>query len=235
MRRGLDLTTSGWHGLITSEDMLSPEQKASDAYVNEVEAPAGLGPKAGIFLVSLQPELALPLTLERPLNGGPFLAGEIARLNRLMSTIDAGARMALKVGFEASVRLADSLAPIGAEIALLNGSGSLIHSPPSWHAPLLASSDRPEAHCGDPAGSIIRPGRRASSEGRSFAAPPESRASDSAGRADRRRWPGYSGGEGMRKVPSRLRPNASPARGKAFDRPGGRLDCSRLNRLRRRR
>ncbi len=132
MRRGLELTTSGWRGLITSEDMLTPEQKAADPYVNEVEAPAGSGPKAGIFLVSRRPDLALPMTIERHLGSGPFLRSEIGKLNHLMSRLDAGAKLALKVGFESSVRLADGLATTGAEIVLLNGAGRVIHSPPSF-------------------------------------------------------------------------------------------------------
>jgi hypothetical protein len=52
MRRGLELTAAGHIGLITSEDMLSPEETASDPYVNEVEAPSGFGPKAGMVLVN---------------------------------------------------------------------------------------------------------------------------------------------------------------------------------------
>ena len=131
MRRGLELTTSGWQGLITSEDMLTLEQKAVDPYVNEVEAPARLGPKAGIFLVSRKPELALPKTIERHLGSGPFLVGEIAKLNRLMSQLDAGARLALKVGFESAARLAEGLAAASTDIVLIDGSGRIIHAPPT--------------------------------------------------------------------------------------------------------
>jgi len=129
MRRGLQLTASGWRGLITSEDMITPEQKARDPYVNEVEIPNGFGPKAGIFLVSREPELALPITIERALGMEPFSREEIVKMNLLMSQLDAAATLALKVGFSAAVQVAESLGGVGKEVALLSGSGHALHVP----------------------------------------------------------------------------------------------------------
>ncbi len=129
MRRGLQLTSSGWRGLITSEDMVTPEERKRDPYVNEVEIPNGFGPKAGIFLVSREPEFALPITIERPLGSDPFSRAEIVKLNRLMSQLNAAATLAMKVGFSAAIQVAESLAGVGKEVALLSGSGRAIHVP----------------------------------------------------------------------------------------------------------
>jgi len=131
MRRGLQLTASGWRGLITSEDMITPEERKRDPYVNEVEVPNGFGPKVGIFLVSRDPESALPLVIERPLGSDPFMRGEIVKLNHLMSRLNAAATLAMQVGFSASMQVAESLAGIGKEVVLLNGSGRALHVPQS--------------------------------------------------------------------------------------------------------
>ena len=132
MRRGLQLTRDGWRGLITSEDMLTAEEKRHDVYVNEVEIPAGIGPKAGIFLVSRQPERALPITIERPLGIDPFTRAEIRKLNRLMASIDGAAKLATSVGFGVAQRFADSLGGIGRDVCLVDGTGRLLHFPPSF-------------------------------------------------------------------------------------------------------
>jgi DNA-binding CsgD family transcriptional regulator len=132
MRRGLQLTRGGWHGLITSEDMLTAEEKRHDVYVNEVEIPAGIGPKAGIFLISRQPERALPITIERPLGTDPFSRAELRKLNLLMASIDGAARLAMKVGFGVAQRFADSLGGIGRYVGLVDGAGRLLHMPPSF-------------------------------------------------------------------------------------------------------
>ncbi len=132
MRRGLQLTRSGWRGLITSEDMLTAEEKRHDVYVNEVEIPAGFGPKIGIFLVSRHPERALPIAIERRLGSDPFTRTEVRKLNRLMESIDGAAKLAMSVGFGVAQRFADGLSDIGRHVGLVDGSGRLLHMPPSF-------------------------------------------------------------------------------------------------------
>lgn len=132
MQRGLQLTASGWKGLITSEDMVTPEQKKRDPYINEVEVPNGFGPKVGIFLVSREPERALPITIERSLGADPYTRDEVAKLNRLMSRLNAAATLAMQVGFSAAIRVAESLAGTGKEVVLLSGSGRVLHVPESF-------------------------------------------------------------------------------------------------------
>lgn len=130
MRRGLELTAAGHKGLITSEDMLSPEEMAADPYVNEVEAPWGFGPKAGMVLVNEGPELVLPITIERSLKAGPFSRSEISVLNRLMAKIEAAARLAMAVGFSRAHGIAAALNHIGSDVVLLGRSGRVLFLSP---------------------------------------------------------------------------------------------------------
>lgn len=130
MRRGLELTMAGCKGLITSEDMLSPDEMIKDAYVNEVETPWGFGPKAGMVIAEAGPDFVLPMTIERGLKAGPFSRQEIATLNGLMAVLRPAAKLALKVGFEASKRIVNSLAGSGRDFVLLGQSCRVLHMAP---------------------------------------------------------------------------------------------------------
>lgn len=126
MRRGMELTAAGWQGLITSEDMLTPEEAASDAYVNEHRLPCGLGPEVGMVLAAAE-QMVVPITVDRRVGEEPFSRSEVQQLNRLMRALQPAARLAISVGFAASQRIADTLLQGGSDIALLAASGRVIH------------------------------------------------------------------------------------------------------------
>ncbi len=129
MRRGMELTAAGWKGLITSEAMLTPEETASDPYVNEYRLPRRLGPEAGMVLVA-GPDVAVPITLDRRSSDAPYAPREISVLNRFMALVKPAARLAVQVGLASAKRLADGLGGLGQDIALLGASGRVIYAPP---------------------------------------------------------------------------------------------------------
>jgi DNA-binding CsgD family transcriptional regulator len=130
MRRGMELTAAGRRGLITSEDMLTPEESARDIYVNEHRLPGGLGPEAGMVLASAG-DVAVPITIDRRGTDGPFVQAEIAKLNRLVAGLRPAAMLAVKVSLLVSTRIADSLTGIGKDLALLSASGRVLHMAPA--------------------------------------------------------------------------------------------------------
>ncbi|MCB1489960.1 MAG: hypothetical protein KDJ88_21195 [Bauldia sp.] len=126
MRRGMELTKAGRRGLITSEEMLGPAETARDPYINEYRRPNGIGPEAGMVLVS-GPGVFVPLTIDRRSVNDPFDAREISALNRLVARFQPAAQLAMNVRFEASQTIADSFSRLGDDIALIGGTGRLIH------------------------------------------------------------------------------------------------------------
>jgi hypothetical protein len=58
MRRGLELTALGWKGLITNNDMVTPEQAAKDPFVNGWRRKVGFGAEAGMLLVNSYPRIS---------------------------------------------------------------------------------------------------------------------------------------------------------------------------------
>jgi hypothetical protein len=130
MRRGLELTAAGWQGLITSEDMLTPDQEARDPYLNEFHLPAGFGARrAGMVLATSGSELAVPIVFERHPADGPYTRADIAKMNRLVAKLKPAATFALKVGFSAAKRIVDGLSGLGREISLLGPSGRVLYMP----------------------------------------------------------------------------------------------------------
>ena len=129
MRRGMELTAAGWRGLITQEDMLTPDELAQDPYINEFTKPHGIGSIAGMVLVKSDPNLVLPISIERRRRDGPYARDEVRQMNRLMGQVQSAAILALKVGFSAASGFANGLGAVGKDVALIGGSGRLF--PPS--------------------------------------------------------------------------------------------------------
>jgi DNA-binding CsgD family transcriptional regulator len=63
---------------------------------------------------------------------GPFEPREIVVLNRLMALLRPAAEAALKLGLSSAASIADALAGRGCDIALLGGSGRIVHATPGF-------------------------------------------------------------------------------------------------------
>jgi DNA-binding CsgD family transcriptional regulator len=131
MRRGLELTRAGLRGLISSAEMLTPEEMARDPFVNEWRRKFHLGPQAGMLLVNQPPDLIMPITFEQRVTDEPYERTELAKMNRLLTLLKPAVNLALKVGFSASRRMADSIGQPGREIILFSRSGRVLHAPPA--------------------------------------------------------------------------------------------------------
>lgn len=135
MRRGMELTAAGRRGLISSEEMLTPEEASRDPYINEHRQPGGLGPEAGVLLVNTR-ELAVPITFVRARGKEPFSRTEIGKMNRLVGTFKPAANLALQVGLSVSRRLLDSFSSDGRQLALLGAGEKVLHLSPGFEAHL---------------------------------------------------------------------------------------------------
>jgi DNA-binding CsgD family transcriptional regulator len=132
MVRGMELTRAGRRGLITDIDMFTREELARDTYYNEWVRPHGMGATAGMVVARVGNELFLPMMLERRHVDGPFEPREIAVLNRLMALLRPAAEAALKLGLSSAASIADALGGRGCDIALLGGSGRIVHATPGF-------------------------------------------------------------------------------------------------------
>ena len=126
LRRGMELSASGKKGLITSEDMLTPDEAARDPYINEHRIPGGLGPEAGVILFAGQ-DLVVPISLVRGCSQEPFSTREVTSLNRLMARLQEGAQLAAIAGLSVAGRAAEVMAGNGREVALLGASGAVLY------------------------------------------------------------------------------------------------------------
>jgi DNA-binding CsgD family transcriptional regulator len=128
MQRGMELTIAGRKGLITSEEMLNPDEAARSPFNNEFADRVGLGrARAGMVLGQFGTDLALPIVFERAPAAGPYARAEIARMNQLVSGFKPAVALALKVGFETSKRIVNSLAGSGRDFILFGQSGRVLH------------------------------------------------------------------------------------------------------------
>lgn len=129
MRRGLELTRAGRQGLISSAEMLTPEEMARDPFVNEWRRKVGIGPEVGVLLVNQPPDIVMPITINQRPTDEPYERAEIVRMNKLLALLKPATSLALKVGFSATRRLVDSIAQLGREIILFSKSGRVLHAP----------------------------------------------------------------------------------------------------------
>ncbi|WP_119269480.1 helix-turn-helix transcriptional regulator [Taklimakanibacter deserti] len=129
MRRGLELTRAGRQGLISSAEMLTPEEMVRDPFVNEWRRKFRLGPQAGMVLVNQPPDLIMPIVFEQRLSDEPYERAELTKMNGLLALLKPAVNLALKVGFSASRRMADSVGQPGREIILFSRSGRVLHAP----------------------------------------------------------------------------------------------------------
>ena len=131
MRRGLELTAAGWQGLITDRDMFGAEGLPPGGYAAFLER-HGFGSVAGMVLARAGQDLIVPVSIERRLDEGPFAAGEVSTLNRLMAHLKPAAALALRIGFDGSRSFADGIAAIGEDAALVGDLGQVLHVTPGF-------------------------------------------------------------------------------------------------------
>jgi DNA-binding CsgD family transcriptional regulator len=132
MQRGLQLTAAGKRGLITDTDMFTRDEHPRDPFYNDFVVPHGMGATAGMVLARFESDFVLPISFERRAEDGPFLPSEVAVMNRYMSVLQSGGSLFLAAGLQTARSLADSLSMIGKDIALLSGSGRVVHMSPSF-------------------------------------------------------------------------------------------------------
>jgi DNA-binding CsgD family transcriptional regulator len=131
MRRGLELTAAGRQGLITDRDMFGPSGPPRDAYAAFLES-HGFGSVAGMVVAKVDHDFVLAVSIERRTAQGAFTPREVEVLNRLMAQLKLAAALALRVGFAASRQLAEGLAAIGEEAALVDQLGRVLHVTPGF-------------------------------------------------------------------------------------------------------
>src|SRR5205085_10457912 len=73
------------------------------------------------------PGLALPITVERRFEQGPFLRDEIELMNKLFEHLRTAGTLAARIGMSSNSRIADALSTSGQPLALLGRDGSVIH------------------------------------------------------------------------------------------------------------
>jgi PAS domain-containing protein len=126
MSRSMALVKRGWRGIITENDAFPPEELARDPWQNEFVRPHGYWSYAGA-IVATAPGLALPITVERRFEQGPFLRDEIELMNKLFQHLRAAGTLAARIGMSSNARIADALSTSGQPLALLGRDGSVIH------------------------------------------------------------------------------------------------------------
>ncbi len=131
MRRGLELTTAGWQGLITERDMFGAEGPPRDGYAAFLER-HGFGSVAGMVLARSGHDLLVPISIERRISQGPFMPAEITTLNRLLERLKLAAGLAIRIGFDASRSFAEGIAAIGEDAVLVGDLGQVLHVTPGF-------------------------------------------------------------------------------------------------------
>lgn len=129
MRRGLELTRGGRRGLISSAEMLTPEEMARDPFVNEWRKKVGVGPQAGMLLANHPPDFVMPITFEQSPTDEPYDRAELAKMNKLLALLKPAISLAVKVGFSAARGLADGISRLGGETVLFGQTGRVLHAP----------------------------------------------------------------------------------------------------------
>jgi DNA-binding CsgD family transcriptional regulator len=88
----------------------------------------GIGPEVGVLLVN-EPDIVMPITISQRPTDEPYERAEIVKMNKLLALLKPATSLALRVGFSATRRLADSIGQLGREIILFSKLGRVLHAP----------------------------------------------------------------------------------------------------------
>ena len=180
-RRGLELTDSGWTGLITDRDVFGERGLPPGDYAAFLER-HGFGWFAGMVLARSGHELVMQVSIERRLEQGSFTPDEIAILNRLMDQLRPAAALAFRIGISGAISFADGIAAMGEDAVVVGDLGNVLYATPGFErhvgtafeirgGRLLATDPEADGRLGGVLASVVESGSASSSLGQGFVLP----------------------------------------------------------------
>jgi len=135
MMRGLAITQSGFRGLVTEQQMFTPEERARIPFEQEFAPQYDITSEAGTVVAS-HAGSHFVLTIQRGPRQGPFDDDELKAMNHFVDNVTAACAFTLRAKLEQTARTLDTLGARGEALAVLSPNGHILHMTPAFEAAL---------------------------------------------------------------------------------------------------
>ncbi len=125
--RGLALLERGWRGVVTEDDIFTPEERARDPFHQDFIVRNGFSSFAGVVLAK-SPGVMFLASIHRRPKQGQYERGEIEAINKLAGHLQVACKAAMRIGMSATRRLTDALVASGQAVALIGPDGRIVHA-----------------------------------------------------------------------------------------------------------